>query len=271
MRNLFQATQQLEAQIVAHLRPAEELNQELRDYLGHAELRLEVKETGYAIMREHAEAQALSEGEMTAIALLYFLKSLQDRSFDLAKGVVVLDDPVSSLDANALFLAFGFIRARTQDAAQLFIFTHNFSFFRLVRNWFHHMKGQGKNDISQRPAHFYMIECLHDGTKRSSSIRPLDPLLESYESEYHYLFAQIYREAHATSPTCLAHSYTLPNVARRLLEAFLAFRVPQASGQLTQQMDALVYDEAKKLRILRFLHSHSHDDALAEPEHDPSS
>lgn len=34
-------------------------------------------------------------------------ESLQDRSFDLTHEVVVLDDPVSSLDANALYLAFG--------------------------------------------------------------------------------------------------------------------------------------------------------------------
>lgn len=30
------------------------------------------------------------------------------------------------------------------------------------------------------------------------------------------------------------------------------------------------FDEAKKLRILRFLHTHSHGDAIGEPEHDPS-
>src|SRR5262249_42516519 len=132
----------LEREVIEHLRPAEELNDELQKYLGHNELRLEVKKTGYAITRNGVPAESLSEGESTAIALLYFLKSLQDRSFNLSQGVVVLDDPVSSLDANALYLAFGFIRERTKDAGQLFIFTHNFTFFRQVRNWFYHLKGQ---------------------------------------------------------------------------------------------------------------------------------
>jgi wobble nucleotide-excising tRNase len=215
-------------------------------------------------------AKALSEGEMTAIALLYFLKSLQDRQFDLANGVVVLDDPVSSLDVNALYLAFGFVRERTQGAGQLIILTHNFTFFRQVRNWFHHVKGQKKRDLSQRPARFYMLDCLRDGGQRCATICQLDRLLEEYESEYQYLFARIHRAASAPAPAALEESYILPNMARRLLESFLAFRQPSASGELWQKMQGAEFDEAKKLRILRLLHTHSHSDAVGEPEHDPS-
>ena len=87
----------LEQEIVEHRRPATELNEDLKKYLGHGELQLAVKETGYEITRNGDPAQSLSEGETTAIALLYFLKSLDDRRFDSAKGVVVLDDPVLTL------------------------------------------------------------------------------------------------------------------------------------------------------------------------------
>lgn len=260
----------LEREIIEHRRPAEELSEDLRKYLGHGELRLEIRETGYTITRGGAPAQMLSEGEMTAIALLYFLKSLQDQRFDLANGVVVIDDPVSSLDANALYLAFGFIRERTQDAGQLFILTHNFAFFRQVRNWFHHLKGQNKKDPSQRPARFFMLDCVNDHSGRCATIRRLDPLLEQYESEYHYLFARVYWASTATGSVGLEQNYVLPNMARRMLEAFLAFRQPQASGDLWQKVQAVPFDEAKKLRILRFLHTHSHSDAVGEPGHDPS-
>jgi len=177
---------------------------------------------------------------------------------------------VSSLDANALYLAFGFIRERTQEAGQLFIFTHNFSFFRQVRNWFHHLKGQRKKDPAQRPARFYMMDCTRDSGRRSTTIRYLDPLLEEYNSEYHYLFARIYRAAHESGPTSLEENYVLPNMARRLLETFLAFRDPTDSGNLSSQMRRIDFDDAKKQRILRFLHTHSHSDAIGEPEHDPS-
>jgi wobble nucleotide-excising tRNase len=261
----------LEHEIMEHRKPAEDLNSDLRNYLGHGELSLEVKETGYIITRNAIPAQRLSEGETTAIALLYFLKSLEDRRFDLSTAVVVLDDPVSSLDANALYLAFGFIRERTQRAAELFILTHNFRLFRQVRNWFHHLPKQGKKDISQRPARFYMLDCEMKGGVRYSRIAGLDPLLEQFESEYHYLFARIHRAVGETKALPLEDSYTLPNIARRLVEMFLAFRRPDVSGELWEKFKTLSFDEAKKFRILRFLHTHSHSDAIEEPEHDPSA
>ncbi|HUU90038.1 MAG TPA: AAA family ATPase [Phycisphaerae bacterium] len=260
----------LESEIVEHQQPAEELNDDLRSYLGHGELRLEIKETGYTIMRHDASAAALSEGETTAIALLYFLKSLQDRRFDLRKGVVVLDDPVSSLDANALYSAFGFIRERTQHAAQLVILTHNFTFFRQVRNWFRHLKGQKKKDMAQRPARFYMLDCTYKEARRCASIRWLDPLLEQFESEYHYLFACVCRVARGEPQPSLEQNYVLPNLARRLLETFLAFRQPSVSGDLWQKMQLVKFDEARKIRILRFVHTYSHGGALGEAEHDLS-
>ena len=258
----------LESEIVEHRRPAEDLNEDLRKYLGHSELCLEIKETGYSITRGGVAAGALSEGETTAIALLYFLKSLQDRRFELARGVVVLDDPVSSLDANALFLAFGFIRERTVNAGQLFILTHSFSLFRQIRNWFGHLKGQRKKTVRDRPARFLMLDVSEVGGVRSSSISGLDPLLAEYESEYHYLFARIYEAAKVATPRDLEENYSLPNMARRMLEAFLAFRQPHVGGGLWQKINEVSFDEAKKHRILRFLHTHSHSEALGEPEHD---
>lgn len=262
--------ERLEREIVEHQQPAEELNEDLRKYLGHDELRLQVKEAGYQLFRYGQLALALSEGERTALALLYFLKSLDDRRFDLQKGVVVLDDPVSSLDANALYLAFGFIRQRTQDAGQLFLLTHNFAFFRQVRNWFHHLKGQGKKDVNQRQARFYMLDLVQGASPRRTTLRALDPLLEQYESEYHYLFAHVFRAANASGNNGLEQYYGLPNVARRLLEMFLAFRRPQIAGELWQKLKDLKFDETKKLRIARFVHTHSHGDSIGEPGHDPS-
>ena len=258
----------VEREIVEHRQPAEDLNEDLRKYLGHGELCLEIKETGYTITRGGMSARTVSEGETTAIALLYFLKSLQDRRFELARGVVVLDDPVSSLDANALFLAFGFIRERAGDAGQLFVLTHNFSFFRQVRNWFRHLNGRGRKRPSNRPAQFFMLESAQEDNVRSSAIRGLDPLLSEYDSEYHYLFARIYEAATASASKNLEDNYALPNMARRMLEAFLAFRQPQVAGGLWQKMKQVSFDEAKKHRILRFLHTHSHSIAMGEPEHD---
>lgn len=259
----------IERDIRDHQQPAEELNEDLKRYLGHGDIQLTIKDTGYSIARNGDPANMLSEGEMTAIALLYFLKSLEDRSFDKLNGVVVLDDPVSSLDGNARFLAFGLIKERVKNSKQIILMTHDFTLFRQSRNWFHHLPGQKKNIVAQRPARFYMIECIAINGQRSSSIQWIDPLLEKYESEYHYLFACVYRVWSAPPASSLEDYYHVPNVARRLLEAFLAFKYPQVSGELHKSLELVIYDESRKTRILRFLHTQSHG-ADITPSHDHS-
>ena len=265
----------LEAEITEHRRPAEEFNDDLAKYVGHNELYLEVEDNGYILSRNGVPASQLSEGEISAIGLLYFLKTLTDHRFDFTNGIVMLDDPVSSLDANSLFLAFGFIQERTRDAGQLFVLTHNFTFFRQVRNWFHRIKGQNKPNVTKRPARFYMLNCQsdeygrHPATQRSghSGIQALDPLLERYESDYHYLFSCVVKSVSCPNPS-LEFNYLLPNIARRLLEAFLAFRQPDIPNDLWRKMQNVNFDPAKKTQILRFVHTYSHNDAVVEPDHD---
>jgi wobble nucleotide-excising tRNase len=261
----------IERGIVEHQRPAEELNIELRSYLGHDELLLDVKDTGYVMTRGGQPASDLSESEKTAIAFLYFLKSLQDKAFDLENSVAVIDDPVSSLDANSLYSAFGYMKERAKTAGQLFVMTHNFAFFRQVKNWFHHLPNQQKKDAAQRSGRFYLLKaCIVDG-RRTASLAPIDPLLEQYESEYHFLFKQVYTEVQRGGrEVVLEEYYGMPNVARRLVEAFLAFRYPAIQGDLSKQMNELDFDASKKVRILRFLHTYSHSGSITEPEHDLS-
>uniref|UniRef100_E1TJ75 Protein CR006 P-loop domain-containing protein n=1 Tax=Burkholderia sp. (strain CCGE1003) TaxID=640512 RepID=E1TJ75_BURSG len=263
----------LQREIRQHLKPAEELSREMAAYLGRDELRFETRDTGYAIMRGSNPAMHLSDGERTAIAFMYFLKTLRDADFDIKNGVVVIDDPVSSLDANSLYCAFGYMKDRTRDAKQIFVLTHNFGFFRQVKNWFNYAGGlrdRPYDPEKSKSAHFYMLAMrIHDG-QRNASLRTLDPLLHEYESEYHYLFRCVKAGAESAAPASLADVYGLPNIARRLLESFLAFRVPGRAGNLAQQLEALQGDPAAKARVIRFLHTHSHMEQIAEPEHDLS-
>lgn len=265
IKRLTVEIERLEREIREHRRPAEELNEDLKRYLGHGELQLTINDNGYSITRDGVPADMLSEGEMSAIALLYFLKSLEDRGFDKPNGVVVLDDPVSSLDGNSLFLAFGLIRERTKDAGQLILMTHDFALFRQARNWLYYL-----NRRAPRPSRFYMIKCTPAAGQRSSSLCWIDALLEQYESEYHYLFACVYRVWLAPPASSLEVYYHVPNMARRLLEGFLAFKVPQASGDLYNALQIVQFEENKKTRILRFVHTQSHGADLV-PGHDPTA
>ena len=257
-----QEIERIEHDIVQHREPAEELNVDLLNYLGHREIQLDIKDTGYAIVRNGVQATSLSEGEKTALALLYFLKSLQDQSFDTQNGIVVIDDPVSSLDANALYMAFGYIRQRLEDAGQIILLTHNFTFFRQVQSWFKYPRNRDKQ--------FYMLEQVSGTGPRRCNFNKLDPLLDTYASEYHYLFSLVHRAANSASNGDLERYYGLPNIARRLLEHFLAFRQPQNAGQLWKSLKQTDLDEAKRSRIIRFVHEYSHSGELGATDRDLS-
>ena len=271
-RRIREDITELEKHVRQHQRPAEELNKEMAAYLGTDELSFKVQEAGYTITRQGWPAMNLSESERTALAFMYFLKSLGDTGFDLQHGVVVVDDPVSSLDANSLFCAFGFMKARTRDAGQVFVLTHNFTFFREVRNWFHYLNRRKGNDPERQPAHFYMLNKAYDGGQRSSHLARLDSFLHEYASEYQYLFKRIFDEANRqTLPVPLASYYDFPNMARRLLEGFLAFKLPGLPAEnLFKKLEEVKFDDAKKTRLIRFLQTYSHSNEVDELEHDIS-
>ncbi len=250
----------LEKEIIDHKKPAEDINLDLRNYLGHGELQFSTvdNEAGYYITRNGQPAHALSEGEKTAIALLHFLKSLQDQNFDLTSGIVVIDDPVCSLDDTALFYVFGYIKERTKTAKQLFILTHNFSFFRQAKNWLKYEKDNNQ---------IFQTVCNVENGQRVSRLKIIDALLRDYESEYHYLFKLVHDETLKPAGNDLAAYYPLPNIARRLLESFLAFRKP-GTQNLHKKLESLNFDVAKKTRMRRFIETNSHDDQITAAEHD---
>lgn len=181
--SLSKKIHELEKDIGSHRKPADELNSDICAYFGRQELSFETKENGYQIYRNGSLAQNISEGEKTAIALLYFLKTLGDKSFSLKEGIVVIDDPIASLDSSALFRAFGFIKEHTKMVGQLFIMTHNHSFFKQVKEWFN---DHNKTD-EKCLARFYMLRDNTNSMPRSSCISMLDPLLSEFESESPYL------------------------------------------------------------------------------------
>src|SRR5690606_38682906 len=57
---LWEEIRKLESEIVEFRRPAEELNEDLKRYLGHGELQLVAKDTGYQILRNGEPAHTLS-------------------------------------------------------------------------------------------------------------------------------------------------------------------------------------------------------------------
>lgn len=257
----------LEREIRQHLRAADELTREMESYLGRAELKFIAHDTGYTISRNGSPATNLSDGERTAVSFIYFLKSLEDSGFDLRNGVVVIDDPVSSLDSNSIYCAFGFMKDRLAEVGQLFVMTHNFTFFRQVSNWL----GFRQKRVKPLDSRMYMLRAEGSGNSRNSGIYELDPLLKDYQSEYHYLFSLVHRGSQIDASVGMEALYGMPNIARRLLEAVMTFKYPDNAGKLNAQLECIEgFDNAKRARIIRFTHSYSHNETIGEGEHDLS-
>ena len=132
---------------VTSIQPSvDEINQTLKSF-GFQNFKIVPAETGvnqYQIQRENGELaeKTLSEGEITFITFLYFLQ--------LAKGsttetditddrILVIDDPISSLDSNILFIVSSLlkeitkiIRSNEGNIKQLILLTHNVYFHKEV-------------------------------------------------------------------------------------------------------------------------------------------
>jgi len=99
---------------------------------------------GYQIVREDGTlaVDTLSEGEKSFVVFLYFyhlLKGSQTSSGVTANRIVVIDDPVCSLDNEVAFIVGSLVRelineARTDTSniKQVFVFTHNIYFHKDV-------------------------------------------------------------------------------------------------------------------------------------------
>lgn len=206
------------------------LESDIHHYLGHGELEILVNadDSAFVITREGRPAVGLSEGEQTAIALLYFLRSLDhDDGARRQERIVVLDDPVSSLDGNSLLAASEYIRQRTQGIRQLFVLTHNDQLFLDTLRW---MKSEDRKDGKRVRA--YMLSVTHTSGGRSSQLVPIDPMLEKYRSMYMFAFAEMYRYRRSTSGDFAGDLYRLPNLARRFLETFCLHRYPSIRAGL---------------------------------------
>lgn len=128
------------------------------------------KEHHYQIERPDGSLanETLSEGEVTFITFLYFMQKVKGIDVNLAKRepiVVVIDDPISSLDDDAIDLVSTLTNDLKEDARngsnmieQLIVLTHNKAYHKLIserqkRKDTHYWKLIKKNGVSNAEDH----------------------------------------------------------------------------------------------------------------------
>ena len=227
---------------------AEDLTKKLEIFLGRKELRFDPEGDGYRIYRKSVPAQGLSEGEKTAIAFVYFSVQLEDQDFDKTTGIVVVDDPISSLDASSTYQAFAFLKEAVKDSKQVFLLTHNFDFLKLLLNWI-------KNGVKNSEQRFYMLRSKPvSPDERRSHIETLDKALSKNGSEYVFLFKQV--RDYSCDGT-IENAYPMPNIIRKLLEQFLEFMCP-TDVSTYKKLQTIDFDPIKKTALNKYANDFSH-------------
>lgn len=259
---------------------AQQITRDLASIYGKSHLTIEVSEDGqsYLCRREGQPAEHLSEGERNTLALIYFLRLLQDESAGIspADRVVVIDDPSSSFDREAVFATHSWLLDALQLYGQSIILTHDFEMLRLLlasqRNQLSRhrevLRGLSDSDASRKAAaqkeqlfpriSFLEMRSARDGDgRRTSVLAPISEALLDHNSEYHFLFDRIM--VGLESPDDHATLFLLPNAARRLLESFSSFHAPDRPNFLSQIKKLAIEDRNSEYRdVYDFCNRFSH-------------
>lgn len=229
---------------------ADTLTRDLARVYGKDHLSVAVTEDGksYACRRGDKPGTDLSDGERTTLSLLYFLRKLEDEQApggDPSQRIVVIDDPSSSLDREALFATHQWLVDTLKGFGQYVVLTHDFSLLRLFikshkNAWGKSMKqiNEGSADEARFPkvAFLEMYAAAVNGERRSK-VGKLPRLLLNNTSEYAYLFSMVM--AGIADSEDHERLFLLPNATRRVLEVFASYKAPHRTDFL-QALEVLV-------------------------------
>lgn len=265
---------------------AETMSRELSRILGRSELTFTLLPDGrrYRVTRHGTPARDLSTGERTAVTLIHFLEHVRQADARSGNAIVVIDDPVSSLDSGAAMGISTYIWSETVSKThveQVFLLTHNFELF---RQWDIQIEGlpgaRGPKNSKGFPSNCYELVAphrhLHGSYRRVPAFiawPPNEDTRKKVRSAYHHGFirsVQAYRDllASDTMEHRLDATLLYPNVLRRVLETFMAFKAPTSVGSFAesmrvmgQRLEGRGYQgdaDALRLQLTRFTHASSH-------------
>lgn len=180
--------------------------------------------------------KSLSEGEKTFISFLYFycLCFGTDNPTAISKKkIIVIDDPVSSLDSQIMFvISILFMKlAKKQTSGvhpnksmfeessieQIFLLTHNFYFYKEIT-------------LKQRPLcsdkHFLMIEKHSDIT----SVHEIDGVMKT---DYALLWDSLKKAKDSLEDSDTSNNIFIANTMRRIIDSYVEFIGMYKSGKNT--------------------------------------
>lgn len=212
------------------------------------------KPDGYRIIRQDgqpADIETLSEGERTFITFLYFYHSLSAvrQDGEAEKVVAVIDDPISSLDGDIMFVVSALIRKLVQEVrvgdhdrvCQVIMLTHNTRFHNEVC-----YRHQGEVSPAVK---FYRIRRFSPDASQLEDCGQKNPIRTAYQ--------ELWDEVAAAESRPEGSMPWLPNVLRRILESY--FTTLGGRGNLYELGEELpISERALHDALIAWSHSGSH-------------
>jgi wobble nucleotide-excising tRNase len=201
--------------------------------------------------------ETLSEGEKTALAFAYFLTKIEvdsDGSHlseeNIKKQIIIIDDPISSLDYNVLYSIYNKIYHQIfqRKFGQIIIMTHNWYFANLIIKGF---ELEQKQRDEKESCHVYQIR---RNNKSISSIGECK--LMFFKNEYDFLLNYIEDFYYKGLKGEEVDTYNIGNSCRRLAELFSQFHCKEGN-----RLEELFVDNNG---LLRFLHVSSHGENISD-------
>lgn len=218
----------LEKSLISVKPTIKKINDLLKEY-GFTNFFLEnIKGTNdYTIVRPNKEKayDTLSEGEKSFVSFLYFYYLLEGSTNEKGinqEKIVVIDDPVSSMDFNISFIVSSIIKEIIRDTQnknsynkknikQFFLLSHNVYFFKEIT---HNSKGK---------KHTFWVIKKHNNISEIS-YHDHNPI----KTSYNLLWDEIRNAQHNPQ----AHSIAIQNTCRRILEYYFTFIGNTSLGKL---------------------------------------
>lgn len=156
---------------------------------------------------------SLSEGEKTGLSFAYFLSKIQHEVLlnpdkNASNFIVLIDDPISSLDDNRLYSTSFIIKEFFKDFSQLFVLSHNLNFLKFFGSL-----------VEVKKRSDYLIE-FRDGTL---SLRNIPISLTNFGTTYYLKLNDLLNFQNGKITYDNAKKF-VPTHSRIVLESFLSFK-----------------------------------------------
>ena len=210
---------QLRRQATSSAQAIDDINESLKlsQFFSFRLAAASTKSDGYRIIRDDgslADVDTLSEGERTFITFLYFYHSLSQvrQDGEAEKVSAIIDDPISSLDGDIMFVVSSLTRRLVDEVRksthnrvrQVILLTHNTRFH-------HEVSYQHQGELSPS-VRFYRIRKFAPSPNKIEDCGQKNPIRTAYQ--------ELWDEAAAAELHPQEHMPWLPNVLRRILESY---------------------------------------------------